>query len=53
MWGVGCGFWVVGFGLRGVGFEIWGLELGLWSLGFGVQGLGFQVFGFLVSGTSA
>ena len=54
VWGVGVGFWSLGFG-----FEVWGVGCGFWGLGFGVQrlevvGLGFwvQLLGFGDEGTS-
>ena len=43
--GVGCGAWVVGFGVWGVGFGFWVLGFGVWGVGFGVWGLGFGVWG--------
>jgi len=44
------GFWVLGFGVWGLGVGVQNLGFGDWSLGFGVRVLGFDVWCFEVWG---
>ena len=43
--GLESGFWVLRFGVWGVGFGFWVLGFAIWGLGSGVWGLGFRVWG--------
>jgi len=40
VWGSGCGAWVEGFGVWGLG--VWGLVCGVRGVGFGLRGLGLE-----------